>query len=660
MSRLEKHPSAVATAGQLEVAELTADEAARGDRRWLKNMAAQIGGFLARTYTYLGQMGQPLVSAGAKRLRTSVCGRIETSAMYRLFARFHAYIARERSALALAAGCMLGVAVMEVLRPWPLKLVFDGLIMPAAPKDGLTLWFTQMLGRGDVLLGVACLAILLIAIVGGIFAYGQTVLLAGAGRRVVTAIRLDLYRHIQCLSQSFHDNASAGDLLTRLTGDVRLLRDLLVTSGIFMVGRALVLAGSITVMALMDWQLTAVAVVVLPVLTWSTVVFSRRIKRAARRQRKTESRATHIMSENLESIRIIQAHAREDHEAARFNRENLTSAEGELVTTRLEASMDRTVEVLLALGTCGVLWFGVSRVRADVLSPGDLLVFTAYLAGMYKPVRKLASLTGRLAKATACGERVLSLLDRSPDIRDRPDAIDGERIKGAVAFDAVNFGYGSDADVLRQASFSIAPGETVAFFSPSGSGKSTIAHLLLRFYEPRSGTIRIDGRDIRDYRLATLRENVTVLLQEAALFNASIRENIAYGKPDATDEEIVRAAQAACAHDFISGMREGYDTIVGRRGVTLSGGQRQRITIARAMIRKTPIVILDEPGTGLDSANEKAVLAALRALSAGCTCIIITHDADVAALADRSFDISNGTVAERQAPRKSGQWRGAE
>lgn len=573
--------------------------------------------------------------------------RFETSAMRKLFSRFHHYVGRERRSLVLAALCMVGVAVMEVLRPWPLKLVFDGLIMPASPKDAATRWFTDVLGQGDLLLGTASLAILVIAVLGGAFAYGQAVLLAGAGRRVVTSIRLDLYRHIQCLSQSFHDNASAGDLLTRLTGDVRLVRDLLITSGIFMIGRALVLVGSIIVMALMDWRLTVVAVLVLPVLIWSTVTFSGRIKSAARRQRKTESRATHIMSENLESIRVIQAHARETYEAERFNRENMTSAEGELATTRLEATMDRTVEVLLALGTCAVLWFGVWRVRAGALTPGDLLVFTAYLAGMYKPVRKLASLTGRLAKATACGERVLAILDREPEICDRPNAASGEKIKGYVSFDDVSFGYVAGANVLDHATFSIGAGETVALFSPSGSGKSTIAHLLLRFYEPRSGVIRIDGRDIRDYHLSALRENVSVLLQEAVLFNTTIRENISYGRPDATEEEIVAAARAARAHEFICAMADGYDTVVGRRGTTLSGGQRQRIAIARAMIRRSPIVILDEPGTGLDAENEKAVLAALRDLSTDRTCIIITHDAEVARLAGRTLDISEGKVRER-------------
>ena len=585
---------------------------------------------------------------------------LEPSATRRLFARFHSYVARERGALMLAALCMVGVTVAEVLRPWPLKLIFDGVLVPSHKSDAVTKTFTDALGSGDRLLGTSALAILAIAILGSAFAYAQTVLLAGAGRRVVTSIRLDLYRHIQRLSQSFHDTASAGDLLTRLTGDVRLVRDLLVTSIIYMIGRSLVLLATLTVMALMDWRLALVAVVVLPVLTVATALLSGRIRNAARRQRKTESRVTHVMAENLEQIRVIQAHAREAHESARFERESMSSAEGELVTTRLEAVMDRVVEIVLAVGTCLVIWFGVMRVRTGALSPGDLLVFTAYLAALHKPVRRLASLTGRLAKATACGERVLAILDREPEIVDRQDALDADLIRGHIEFENVDFGYGGRRDVLRKTSLTVRRGEMVALLSPSGSGKSTIAHLLLRFYEPVAGRILIDGHDIRNFKLTGLRERIAVLQQDAALFSASIRDNISYGRPDATDEEIVAAAKAACAHDFIEALPDGYDTVVGRRGATLSGGQRQRIAIARAVIRKSPIVILDEPFTGLDRNNEATVLSALRTLCAGRTAILITHDPAIAALADRSFDVREGRVVERGSGEEASSESGAD
>ena len=571
----------------------------------------------------------------------------KASAAHRLFQRFKGYIARERSPITHAALFMIGVAVMEVLKPWPLKIVFDGMIIATPPKDGVTLWATELFGRGDLLLGMSAAAILAIAILGGVFGYAQTVLLAGVGRRVVTSIRFDLYRHIQCLSQSFHDTASAGDLLARLTGDVRLLRDLLVTSVIYMFGRALVLVGTIAVMALMNVQLTLIAITILPILMTSSWLFSRRIKQAARRQRKNESRVTHVMAENLESIRVIQAHAREAYENDRFQRENITSAEGELATTRLEASMDRVVEIVLAVGTCAVLWFGVAMVRSGELSPGDLLVFTAYLAGMYKPIRKLASLTGRFAKATACGERVLSLLEIEPEIVDRPGARDSRDLRGDIELRNVSFGYGGGNEVLKDADVMIAAGQTVAFASASGSGKSTIAHLLLRFYEPTSGSILIDGTDLRDYKLSALRESVTVLQQEPVLFNASIRDNIAYGRADATGEEIERAARAARAHGFISALPNGYETILGRRGITLSGGQRQRIAIARAMIRKSPVVVLDEPGTGLDAANERAVMEAVRELAHNRTCILITHSPHVTDMADRVFDVNDGQIRER-------------
>ncbi len=572
--------------------------------------------------------------------------QIEPSAILRLYRRFSGYIKMYRGTLAIAVLCMIGAALAEIVRPWPLKIIFDAILIPQDNPGVITEALRGWFGSGDLLLAVSASTILLVAVIGGLLTFGQTYLLAMVGQKVVAAVRFDLYRHIQRLSHSFHDAASSGDLLARLTGDVRLLRDLLVTATIYFSARILVVIGTMVVMLLMDWRLTLVAMAVLPLLTFASFTFAAKIKGAARRQRRKESKVAHVLSENLSAIKVIQAHARESHENEKFQRQNASSAKAELRATKLEAHLDRVVQIILAAGTCAVVWYGVTRVRAGVLTPGDLLVFTAYLSGLYKPIRKLASLTGRLSKATACGERILAILELEPEIADRPNAVEAPRLAGNIAFDNVTFGYQSEHPVLNKANFTITAGEKIAFASPSGSGKTTIANLLLRFYDPQEGTVRIDGMDVRDMTLASLREQVAVLLQEATLFNASIRDNIAYGKLDASDEEIITAAKAANAHEFIGALPDGYETVVGERGATLSGGQRQRIAIARLMVRDAAILILDEPMTGLDAANEAAVRQALERLVADRTCLIIAHDQETVRLAERTMTIIDGTVTE--------------
>ena len=488
--------------------------------------------------------------------------------------------------------------------------------------------------------------ILMVAVLGGIFAYWQSVLLATVGQKVVAAVRYDLYRHIQQLSQTFHESASTGDLLARLTGDVRLVRDLLVTSVIYFSARILVLVGTLTVMFLMDWRLTLVTILILPPLIWSTRSFAARIKSAARRQRRKESKVAHVMAENLSAIKVIQAYARESFENERFQRQNAASSNAELRATRLEATMERVIQIILAAGTCAVVWYGVARVQAGALTPGDLLVFSAYLSGLYKPIRKLASLTGRLSKAASCGERLLAILDIQPEIYDRKDAVDPGRLRGDIELKDVSFAYGASVGVLEKANLRIEAGERIALFSPSGSGKSTIVNLIMRFYDVERGTVLLDGHDVRDLKLARVREQVALLPQEGYLFNASIRDNIAYGKLDASDEEIEAAARAAAAHDFIMALEEGYDTVLGERGARLSGGQKQRIAIARAMVRDASLVILDEPASGLDGDSERAVLEAIGRLIEGRTCITITHDAAAACRADRIYTIRDHAIIE--------------
>jgi len=569
--------------------------------------------------------------------------KIEPGTLRRLFTRMGPHLRPHRGKLALGFLAMLGVALSEIARPWPLKIVFDGILIPQANPDPVTAWLVGVFGNGDGLLAATALAILGIALVGGAAGFAQAYLIAAVGQKVVAQIRLDLYRHIQRLSHSFHDTTSSGDIIARLTGDVRMMRDLLIDAAVFFAARILVIVLTITVMALMDWRLTLIALTILPPLWLITRYFGSRIKGAARKQRRKEGKITVVMTEGISAINVVKGFAREAHEESRFAKQNNSSAEAGVVTTRLAANMDRVTQVLLAFGTCVVLWYGVTRVRGGAISPGDLLVFTAYLSSLYKPVRKMASMTARVAKATASGERLLEIFDLAPEVADRPDAREAGRLSGRVRFERVTFAYPDQKPVLRDADLALDPGEVVAVIGASGIGKSSAARLIMRFYDPASGTVRIDEQDIRDFTLDSLRNNIAVVLQDSVLFGSSVRENIAYGRLDATEEEIVAAARAAEADTFIRALPEGYDTILGERGETLSGGQRQRIAIARAILRDAPILILDEPLSGLDPQTARSLLTGLGRAARGRTTFLIAHDELSLSLADRVLRVEDGS-----------------
>ena len=573
--------------------------------------------------------------------------KIEKDALWRLFRRMGPHLRAHRGKLAIAFLAMVGVALAEILRPWPIKVVFDAILIPQPMPDPVTGWLVGVFGSGDMLLGAMAATILGIALVGGAMGFVQAYLIAAVGQKVVAQIRLDLYRHVHRLSHSFHDTASSGDIIARLTGDVRMMRDLLIDAVVFFAARILVIVLTIAVMAWMDWRLTLVALAILPALWLVASYFGTRIKGAARKQRRKEGKIAVVMTEGISAINVVKGFAREAYEEERFAKQNNSSAEAGVVTTRLAANMDRVTQVLLALGTAVVIWFGVTQVRAGAISPGDLLVFTAYLSSLYKPIRKMASMTARVAKATASGERLLEIFDLVPDVAERPDATPlTERAHGWVQFDGVGFSYGGGARTLDGIDLEIYPGEVTALVGPSGAGKSTIGRLLMRFYDPDSGCVRIDGQDIRTMTLDSLRGNIAVVLQDSVLFGTSVRENIAYGRLDATEDEIIAAAIAAEADGFIRSLPEGYDTILGERGETLSGGQRQRIAIARAILRDAPILILDEPLTGLDPATARSLLAGLRRAAAGRTTLLVAHDELTLSLADRVVRLENGQLTE--------------
>jgi ATP-binding cassette subfamily B protein len=350
------------------------------------------------------------------------------------------------------------------------------------------------------------------------------------------------------------------------------------------------------------------------------------------------------------AIQLIQALSLEGLFTRLFCRQNLESQKEDIKASRLTAALGRTVGFLIATSTALVLWYGGSLVVAGDLTPGELLVFLAYLRSAAKPMQEFGKYTGRIAKATGAGERVLDLLDRTPEVRDLPTAVPAPPLAGAVRFEGVRFAYDPGQCVLEHIDFEVRSGRRIALVGPSGIGKSTLANLLLRLYDPQEGRVLIDGRDIREYTLVSLRSQISVVLQDTLLFAASVRENIGYGAPDSSPDAIEEAARLANAHEFILALPQGYDTVLGERGVTLSGGQRQRLAIARAALRKSPILILDEPTTGLDEENERAVMEALERLAQGRTTFLISHDLHLAARADVVLYLENGRVLEHGSP----------
>ena len=354
-----------------------------------------------------------------------------------------------------------------------------------------------------------------------------------------------------------------------------------------------------------------------------------------------------IAAEGIGSIKVVQALSLQESFAQVFSKHNQKSLKKGVQTKRLAANLQRTVDLVAAIGTALVLWHGSRLVLQNVLSAGDVLVFLTYLKSAFRPVQNFAKYTGRLAQAAASGDRILDILDKTPDVQDLPGAVSAPIFQGAVCLDRVSFAYEPGHTLLQAIQLEVQPGQQVALVGASGSGKSTLVSLLLRLYDPTSGRVMIDGRDIREYTLASLRPQISVVLQDSLLFAATVWENIAYGAPDATQQDIQTAARLANAHEFIQALPQGYDTILGERGATLSGGQRQRLAIARAAIRNAPILILDEPTTGLDKQNERMVMAALKQLSQHRTTFLITHNLDMATHADVILYLEEGQVLEQ-------------
>jgi ATP-binding cassette subfamily B protein/subfamily B ATP-binding cassette protein MsbA len=529
-----------------------------------------------------------------------------------------------------------------LLKPWPLKLVIDHVLQDAPPP-----WWLGLAWSRGQLLALACIALVLIYVLLGGAAVVNNYVTIGIGQRMVSDLRRDLYAHLQRLSLTFHSRREVGDLLYRVTADTYAIQTLTM-NGLFPVVAALVLLlGMFLVMVRLDWMLTLLALSVCPVLFASIRVLGGRIEQSASRARERESRVYTLVQRAMSAIRVIQAFSREEDEHRRFMAASEDSLAAGLRLYTLQTGYGAIISVVTAVGTALVVWVGARHVLAGSLSIGEMVVFTAYLASLYGPINSIVQTHGLVQSAKAGVRRVFEILDVERDLADGTRRVGA--VRGAVEWRAVSFAYRPGQPVLRDVDLRVEAGTCVAIVGPTGAGKSTLLSLVPRLYDVRAGAVLIDGVDVREYRLTELRQQVAMVLQPPLVFPSRIRENIAYGRPEATAEEVIEAARLAGAHEFIARLPDGYDTVVGEQGGTLSEGERQRLTIARALLRQAPILILDEPTASVDAETEALIMQGIARLIAKRTTFIIAHRLSTVRGADLVVVIREGRIVERGA-----------
>lgn len=556
----------------------------------------------------------------------------------------HLYQAKGKLVLALV--CIIGATLMEILAPWPLKIIFDHILLgKPLPSSLIFLQGWIQYQTHTALLGIS-LCIVVIALAKGMFSYFNTFLTSRIGYQVVHQLRIALFHHFQQLSLTFHRKSRTGELLSRITTDTKALRNFFTDTLMATIIHIFTLVGMFFIMFTLNWQLSTVILLTFPVLAYTISFYYRRLNTSTTKQRTNEGRLVSHLNEMLLAIPLIQAFGRESYEQAKMEQVSAQSIPQGVKAARTTAASTRVVEVISACGKWAVVCFGSYLVLRGEMTPGEILIFAAYGTQLYKPIQNLTKFSSKFSNAMVSARRLSEVFSITPDITDSPLAIRPSHLRGEISFDNVSFDYGPDRPILNNVSFYIAPGQRVALVGPSGAGKSTLVSLLLRLHDPKSGSILIDGLDLKAYHRASLREHIGLVLQDPLLFRASIRDNIAYGKPEATQEEIERAARGAHIHECIASFPKGYDTIVGERGGTLSGGQRQRLCLARALIKDPAIFILDEPTSAIDTESaaliRKAILQDLR----GKTTIFIAHQFADMEQFDLILVLKNGTVVE--------------
>ena len=553
-----------------------------------------------------------------------------------------------RGWLSVVFAAMLVEIGASLAAPWPLKLVIDD----ALGNHHLPHWleWAHDYGFGKHTLGVALfagVATLAIALVGAIAGYIDNYYTTSVGQWVANDLRLRIYQHLHRLSLRYYDHDRIGTLVSTITSDVATIQDFASSSTLDIVIDLVTIVFMVGLMFWLDWDFTLIAVAFTPVLLLFVFRFKKALKEATRAVRVRQSEVLSIVQRGLGSIKVTKAFGRQDLELAHLEAASLATVEAALRARKIKSLLSPTVGIVVAICTAIVLWKGTSLIIAGAMTAGALTVYLAYLKMFFKPVKDLASMTSTIAQTAVALERIQNILSADEVIQERPGAIDPGRVRGAIRFDRVTFGYDRDEQVLHEVSFDIEPGQVVGIVGSTGSGKSTLLSLLPRFYDPTLGRILIDGVDIADHKVAALRAQIGFVLQDSVLFPGTIRENIAYGRPDAAEQDIIAAARIANADEFIARMPRGYDSLVGEHGNTLSGGQRQRIAIARTVLRNSPILVLDEPTAALDPQSELLVIEALQRLMKGRTVIMIAHRLNTLIGADKIIVLKDGVVAEQ-------------
>ena len=546
------------------------------------------------------------------------------------YVRLLGYIKPYIGRLIEAIICIIIAAGANLYLPWIIKDMIDKVL---AEKD------MQMLN-------VISIGIVVTFFIRGIFYYGQSYLVSFVGQRVIIDVRDVLFKKFQRLPLSYFDRHQTGEIMSYITNDVAALQNALVDRLIELVTESSIFVGSLVMMVLLDWKLSLLTLITVPLVGQAMKIFGRKLKSSGTVIQERLADITATMQESIAAVRVVKSFGREDFEIERFHRQNELNFRAEMKNNQLMSLLTPTVEFLAALAVTVIVWFGGYEVVNGVITAGALVAFLTYAVNLANPVKRISRVYGAIQKAMAGADRVFAIMDLPETIANHPDAKELPPVKGEVVFDDVTFAYKEGANALSHVSLAASPGQMVAFVGPSGAGKSTIANLIPRFYDVSSGAIRIDGYDVRAVTMESLRRQIGIVPQETMLFSTTVRENIRYGRLDATEEEIVQAAKDANAHDFIMALPEGYDTKIGERGLNLSGGQRQRIAIARAILKDPQILILDEATSALDTESEKIVQAALDRLMVGRTSLVIAHRLSTVFNADQIYVIDGGRIHE--------------
>lgn len=564
--------------------------------------------------------------------------------MIRSFWHFRRFLRRYTGLLAIGGSLAVIDIALGLAQPWPMKVVVDDVLRARGATRHSVLFLPDTM-TPKALLTVSIGLLVVIALGAAAADYWSTRMMESAGQRMGNDVREDLFNHLQRLSLRYHGQHRVGDLAARLTGDVDRVQDMLVQAFSVLVPNALLLIGMVTVMLAVDPQFTALALLTAPFMVFAIARSTRQMKQASRRARKADGVVAALATEHLSAIQVVQAFSLEGRSAEEFGRLNQDSLRASLDAVRHQARLGPSVDISAALATAVLLWFGANRVLSGRMTLGVLLVFVAYVGSLYKPIKALSKLGYVISRGSVCAERIEGIFAEVPDVEDAPIARPAGRLRGAISFEQVTFSYGRES-VLEDVSLDIDPGEVVAVVGATGAGKSTLMSLIPRFFDPTAGTVRVDDQDVRDYTVASLRSQIALVLQESVLFQGTLAENIACGRPGASDRDVRHAAALALVDEFTDRLPDGLDTVVGERGANLSGGQRQRIAIARAVLRDAPILLLDEPTSALDAGSEALVVEALHNLMVDRTTIVIAHRLSTVRRANRVVVFDAGRIVE--------------